>query len=60
MLPGPPACNGTRHHLIKDGGIASCRGDPHLLKEPFADGILVVWIEIGAAEDNPEIQTGRD
>lgn len=58
--PGPPTCNRSRHHLIEDGGIASCRGDPHLLKEPFTDGILVVRIEIGAAEDNPEPKRGRD
>lgn len=46
-------------HLIKDGGIASCCGNPHLLEEFVTDGILVFRIEIGAAKDNPEKTKGR-
>lgn len=58
--PGPPGREGTRCHLIEDGGVASCRGDPHLLEESLTDRILVVWILIRAAEDNPEKRRGRD
>lgn len=49
---------GSAPHFIKDGGIASCCGNPHLLEEFVTDRILVFWIEIGAAKDNPEKTKG--
>lgn len=41
-------------HLIKDGGIASCCRNPHLLEKFVTNRILVFQTEIRAAKDNPE------
>lgn len=51
---------GRQHisHLVKDGGVASRCRNPNLLEEFVTDRILVFWIEIRAAKDNPEKTMG--